>query len=275
LIQTEFRQALDLSEKFPLGINFTTGIVVVLSAPGPGDNEENTARIRTSVEISNMSRHILRDGRDSTYFSGAKSSGVVLRPRLVIVGTDEQLPAMNRVAMGLGMYDLSEFLLNPVPYVGIVPTDKREWHVSCLVSCGSREGPKANTKTQFEAVEPFARHWYHMTFVTSWYHVPRVARTATKQLPRGRNVPARFSVVGVPQSVFSVPVCRTVRGEAERILRYANKGDISSYADQYDLITVADFIDYFDRPLCEEGVRQAAYQMKRDKDKGRENMYSL
>jgi len=278
LIQGEFRDALDLANLFPVGINCTTSLVVVLSAPGPGDNDENRRRIELGVQVSNMSYHILRDGRDSTYFSGAKSCGVIIRPRLVIIGEDEQLPDMNRVAMDLGMYDLSKSPINPYSElaVNVMLTSMSDYErtLTCLISCGPH-GPQANTKTQMVAFARVAMSWYHTTFITSWYHVPRVARTATRQLPHGRNTPARFSVLGVPQSIFPVPQFQTVLDETRRILQYIDQGDISEYADQCRLVTLRDYIAKFGRNKCVEAASELRERCRKECEQGKQNRYSM
>lgn len=103
-----------------------------------------------------------------------------------------------------------------------------------LIDCGVREQsdatenkPLANTKTQFTffAAHEISRKTGTKIFVTTWYHQPRVARTAAKNLPIGIS----YEVVGVPYDNFPLDTYKMVRGETKRIIAYSQKRDIDFY----------------------------------------------
>lgn len=122
-------------------------------------------------------------------------------PPLVLNGETEQLPMMREVALSLDF-----------PQAKIEELD-----------CGKRG--IGNTKTQFTTLDTDPRfadnkHW---TFVSTGYHVPRVARTAMTNISTERD----FDVIGVPLEQHSYDVYRKVRGEVKRIVAYSAKGDIA------------------------------------------------
>jgi uncharacterized SAM-binding protein YcdF (DUF218 family) len=129
-------------------------------------------------------------------------------PPLILNGETEQLPMMREVALSLDF-----------------PQEKIE-----ELDCGKRG--VGNTKTQFTALDTDPRftenkHW---TFVSTGYHVPRVARTAISNIDEHRE----FDVIGVPLEQHSYDVYRKVRGEVKRIILYAKKGDIAHHAPSRD-----------------------------------------
>ncbi len=99
------------------------------------------------------------------------------------------------------------------PEDNIVPED-------CL------EDGVANTKTQFNSInsDPSLKDASHITIITSDYHVPRVKRTAVKNLRNNIS----FDVLPAPQLEYDpYNVYPKVMGEVRRIIKYSNKGDIS------------------------------------------------
>jgi uncharacterized SAM-binding protein YcdF (DUF218 family) len=99
--------------------------------------------------------------------------------------------------------------------------------VALFQDCGPRG--VANTKTQFEAIleDPRTRDLKSIVLVTSSYHVPRVARSASKLLPESM----RFVVLADMDDFLLVPFhpLLKVAGEIERILKYVAKGDIAEF----------------------------------------------
>ncbi|HMS22719.1 MAG TPA: hypothetical protein PKA38_03035 [Candidatus Levybacteria bacterium] len=84
----------------------------------------------------------------------------------------------------------------------------------------------ANTKTQFNSInsDPSLKDASHITIITSDYHVPRVKRTAVKNLRNNIS----FDVLPAPQLEHDpYNVYPKVMGEVRRIIKYSNKGDIS------------------------------------------------
>lgn len=94
------------------------------------------------------------------------------------------------------------------------------------MDCGASD--IGNTKTQFETINNYFadRKHEHITFVTSDYHVPRVARTGYKNL----NPDINFDIIPVPRGKIPYNVFKVVYGEVKRIIPYADKGDISKDA---------------------------------------------
>jgi uncharacterized SAM-binding protein YcdF (DUF218 family) len=227
LIQDELRKSFSGEIEIP---NDTDG-VVVLSAPefvlkhdGTVDpehphNVENEDRIRLAIEIAKTVEG-KRDGwnlaaalrRRLRKRRGAFKDGEDVA--LILNGTPAQLPHMRAIAVELGW-----------------PANRLEF-----IDCGPTG--VANTKTQFEAMEKYyqERHPKHLTFVTTDYHGPRVERTGNANLEEGRN----FSVVVAPfskgyrdsrpqegNSDDRSSVFRKGLGEARRIVKYSENGDIS------------------------------------------------
>jgi hypothetical protein len=117
-------------------------------------------------------------------------------PIFVINAETEQLPPMKEHARELGM----------------------EGEIA-LLDCGP--AGVANSKTQIDALASDSRtkHLRNIVLITSDYHVPRVARTASKGLPETMN----FLVLGARgHDSFA-----RIYGEIMRIVRYSEKGDIS------------------------------------------------
>lgn len=227
LIQDELRKSFRGEVEVP---NDTDGVVVLsaqefaMKPDGAVDTEhphsvENEDRIRLAIEIAKTVER-KRDGwnfmavlrRGIRKMRGTHKDGEDVA--LILNGTPTQLPHMRAIAIHLGW-----------------PVERIE-EVDC--------GPKgvANTKTQFEAMEKYYddHHSKHLTFVTSDYHAPRVERTGNVNLNQARN----FSVVVAPFSKGyreSKPqedgsdgrssVFQKGLGEAKRIVRYSEKGDIS------------------------------------------------
>ncbi|OGB74357.1 hypothetical protein A2V68_01245 [candidate division Kazan bacterium RBG_13_50_9] len=166
--------------------------VVVLSAPGEGSALESRLRIRVADKLM------------GDLMAGGVNTDV---PKLILNGETEQLP---------GMYDAA--------LECVIGSERSCWECN---DCGPRG--VGNTKTQFTTMvsggilEGISR----IIVVTSWYHVPRVARTASRYLPPELN----FQVVGVP-SLHLHPHIKErllmIAGEIRRILQYA-PGDIDFY----------------------------------------------
>lgn len=112
---------------------------------------------------------------------------------LVLNGETEQLPFMQEAAQDGGHSDFY------------------------LVNSGDRG--KSNTLTQFREFANSSR-FEELTptvIITSAYHIPRVARTAARHLPRGS-----FWVAGAPINMFAA-TGQHIIGEQKRILAYAPK----------------------------------------------------
>ena len=162
------------------------------------DSIENVARIGFGVQLLKR----IASARTHRAIEEVDFNDV---PPLILNGETEQLPAMERVALNMG-----------------VPIEKIE-----LVNCGRRG--VGNTKTQFTTMEKDKRFQglKHLIFVTSAYHVPRVERTAKANLPNNHDI-----------EVFPVPITQypfslfMIRGEIKRILQYAQKGDIAKFPDR-------------------------------------------
>jgi hypothetical protein len=106
-----------------------------------------------------------------------------------------------------------------------------------LIDCGKTG--VANTKTQFEILSklPFTRNDYYklrqlvtlsrILVVTTWYHVPRVRRTAAFTR---RDTHYTLPVVGVPHNAcIGFETDNRVEGEIERILSYTKKGWLRAF----------------------------------------------
>lgn len=179
--------------------------VVALSAPFEKRGEEiieksdeNVARIEYSIQaIKDTTAKRLGKKVEEVTESDLISQG----PPLILNGETEQLPMMHEVALE------QDF-----------PEEKIQ-----LVDCGPRG--VGNTKTQFTTMDqdPTNVDKKHWTFVSSSYHVPRVARTAMVNLDEKRE----FDVIGVPLDRIPCDVYRKIRGVVKRILTYSEKGDIS------------------------------------------------
>ncbi|HLC99825.1 MAG TPA: hypothetical protein VJC11_02585 [Patescibacteria group bacterium] len=184
-----------------------TGGVVVLSAPQElRDNEvvektdENVARIEYSIDLV---KQITAKKAGKPLEEVTSQDIIAFGPPLILNGETEQLPMMQEVARESGF-----------------PEEKVQ-----LLNSGDRG--KSNTKTQFERIndDPRYQNTKHFIFVSTSYHIPRVTRTADKNLDQNVN----FEVIGVPLDTFDYNVYRKVRGEVKRILSYSERGDVSRF----------------------------------------------
>ncbi len=209
LIEEEFRPALTSSE---YDVSTETDGVVVLSAyefiaPPEGsplsqylpENAENLARIEMGAAIvHDIAAQKAGKPPDRLSIDDFQR----FAPTLVLNGTTTQLPHMEQLIEQFGF---------PAQQVS-------------LVDCGPMG--RANTKTQMEAMLPYIveNSPRHLTFVTSDYHLPRVARTVDKQL----SSLVDFQVIQGPHDRLpAYDVAGVVKGEVRRIGAYATKGDIS------------------------------------------------
>ncbi len=191
----EFRTLL---EKPGYDVPANTQGVVILSGPYEKlpdgqikeDSQENRARITFGIEV--LKKVTAARGEED----------VRKGPPLILNGETEQLDAMEKIAHSLGY-----------------PAEMIE-----LVDCGKRG--VGNTKTQFTVMENDARFkgLRHLTFISSAYHVPRVTRTAEKNI----GMTTEYEVLPVPLGQFSFNIFM-IRGEIRRILAYTAKGDIAEF----------------------------------------------
>lgn len=209
LIQEEFRDALFASDYV---IPEKTDGVVILSARefvtkggmiqnySLPENAENKARIEMGIEVV---KQIVAKKMHKKIETVTNKEVLRHAPPLILNGTPKQLPLMHQIALANGF-----------------PPEKIE-----LVDCGAVG--VANTKTQFEVMNTFFKEKRpsHLTFISSSYHSPRVARTGDKNLD-----PAiKFDVLAVPFQKFPFQIYQVVRGEVKRIVAYSAKGDISAH----------------------------------------------
>ena len=143
-------------------------------------------------------------------------------PPLILDGIDEQLPYMKEV-----FKKITEKAGLEIPQEKIILIDCGSWEKS-----DNKEA--CNTKTQFTGIvkNPAFGGAKHLTFVSSNYHVPRVARTGSANLPEEMD----FDTLGVPLEKYQIPLklfrrIKGVRGEVKRIEKYSDpeKSDISRY----------------------------------------------
>ena len=179
----------------------TEGIVTLSAPPIRGENgrlektDETIARIDFSIQaVKEVCAQRLGKRPEEVTNEDIIANG----PPLILNGEDEQLPVMSEIARDLGF-----------------PAQKIE-----LVDCGKIG--EANTQTQFEVMEknPVNAGVKHWTFVSSSYHVPRVARTALANLSDAK----QFDVIGVPLEKYPYDIYRKIRGEVKRIVTYSDKG---------------------------------------------------
>ncbi len=198
---SEFREQLNRGAYF---IPPETDGVVVLSAPPEKRDDEFFEKTDENVARVEYAVHAIRDivaKKIQVAPEGLTDADIIAHgPPLILNGETEQLPMMREVASELGF-----------------PEEKIQ-----LVDAGRRG--VANTKTQFTTMnqDPANADSHHWTFVSSGYHVPRVARTALTNLDKKR----KFDVIGVPLKQFPYDVYRKIRGEVKRIVAYSAKGDI-------------------------------------------------
>lgn len=198
----EFREVLS-REKFDIPEN-TDGVVVLSGMYDVVDGQviershENEVRIQFAVEL--WKSHVAKlAGKDKENITD--EDVIHFGPKFVVNGDELQLDMMVQVAQEYG-----------------VPKDK-----IVVISCGPRGS--GNTKTQFEAMsgDPHFSPKSPLTFITSGYHAPRVARTALKTLPDFNNL----EVIGVPIDTLSFDVFKKIKGEIKRIISYSQRGDIA------------------------------------------------
>jgi uncharacterized SAM-binding protein YcdF (DUF218 family) len=181
--------------------------VVVLSGPSDIDSNGNIIREESQENVARIVFAVELIRRIAAAKSGSPPEETFFKycPPLVLNSLTEQLFALEKVALESG-----------IPQKTIK-----------LVDCGKRG--IGNTKTQCEAmrIDPRFKDFKHVTFVTTGYHVPRVARTAEKQLPDD----VHYSVIAVPYKYFAFNKF-IIRGEIKKIREYLQKGDIAEIASR-------------------------------------------
>jgi uncharacterized SAM-binding protein YcdF (DUF218 family) len=206
LIQEEFRSLLQ-NAKYEAPEN-TEAIMILSASPRGWHTEENRdknfeedeARIKFGFDVYKQLA-CRKLGKLVDEITEVDLKNEVL-PFFVLNGATEQKDMMERIAGSIG-----------------VPKEK-----IIFLDCGRHA--EANTQTQFTKTteHPVLGKLRHFTIVSTSYHVPRIARTASKNLPGNID----FDVLGVPLKDFNFDVYRKVKGEVERIVKYAAKGDINS-----------------------------------------------
>ncbi len=169
--------------------------VMVLSAPPEKWGEdlvseittENVERIKTAIDFF----------RDHPEWKDDL-------PYLILNGETNQLPMMLEIATAY-----------------YFPVDR-----ILLVDCGRR--PKGNTQTQFTVLRKdsrFAGKTKRIIAVTSWYHVPRVARTIAANSQKNLS----WNLLALPAGKSRLAILpRTIEGEAARILDYVKNGTLAA-----------------------------------------------
>ena len=205
MIINEFRDKLNEENYSPP--EHTEG-VVALSAPHEVKENgeviektpENIARVKHAIDIV---KQIASNKLGTTIEKLTPSDIINNGPPLILNGETEQLSSMKQVAVEENF---------PMEHIQ-------------LMNCGDRG--IANTKTQFEIMDSDNRfsNTKHLTLVTSSYHVPRVARTADKNLDTEKE----FEVIGTPFEDFEYNIFRKTKGEIKRILTYSEKKDITKF----------------------------------------------
>src|SRR5215469_13691134 len=149
----EYRRVLS-SRDYHLPLD--TQAVVVLSGPPEKDSNGNIIREYSLETITRIAFGIDLVRRITAVRSGSPLEETSLKqsPLLVLNGLTDQLPAMEQIALELDF-----------------PRERIE-----LVDCGERS--LGNTKAQCEVMrtDPRFKHFKHITFVTTGYHIPRVER---------------------------------------------------------------------------------------------------
>lgn len=204
LIQGEFRTMLT-SERADLQYD-TDGIVVLSAgtitvaegkAVEPGD-PQNRQRIEYGIEIVNrIVAHKAKKALEAITTDDIEQYA----PPLVLSGLAEQFEGMTKIAEEHHFPESKVILLD------------------CTID------GVGNTKTQFTIMNehPMFREAKHLSFVSSDYHIPRMARTAEKNL----KPEIGFDVIQVPHDRSSYNVFRAVKREVRRIKIYAGRGDIA------------------------------------------------
>jgi len=181
---------------------------------------------------------LLDEFRDLYLHTGEQSPPLDTQAVIVLTGdgTTHERENLSRIERGLSaLKALPESV--PMYFNGV--TEERRYApdlmrklgipkaVALFQDCGLRG--VANTKTQFDAIreDPRTRDLTSIVLVTSSYHIPRVARSASKLLSEAMN----FVVLADMRDYLLVPFnpLLKVAGEIERILKYADKGDIAEF----------------------------------------------
>lgn len=155
---------------------------------------------------------------------------------IIILSADglqtEEIETISRINYAVRIYRKIFSSNIPVIFNGV--TEEKEICLRLMVNrgvnkdfaqfqdCGIRG--VANTLTQFEAVRSDSRtaNAKSIIFVTDTYHIPRVVRTAGKQLP----LDVKFCVTSDQNDWVHNNTFLRIMGEIDRIYRYADKGDI-------------------------------------------------
>lgn len=202
----EYRRVLGSREHH---LPLDTQAVVVLSGPPEKDSNGNMIREYSLETITRIAFAIDLVRRIAAAKSGSpiEETSIEQGPLLVLNGLTDQLLAMEHIALQ-----------------SAIPREMIE-----LVDCGKRG--LGNTKTQCEAMrtDPRFKDFKHVTFVTTGYHVPRVERTAEKQIPKD----VQYDVIPVPYEKFHFNKF-LIRGEIRKIQEYAQKGDIAQIASRFE-----------------------------------------
>jgi hypothetical protein len=196
----EFRSVFSNAPEAFMEIRHGLGHIVFLS--GPHDTSRPECLDAYEMSAQNVAR--------AMYSALLYATFGVTGTCLVLSGETEQLPSMSELVIGYG-----------IPYRSIAE-----------VNSGDRG--KSNTKTQFETLRTHFNTVYLQTalgpkivVVTNQYHVPRVLRYAKKFLPGF----VEWQVVGVPHDTGLYDWDAMVKGEIDRIIRYAGQGDIPLFLD--------------------------------------------
>lgn len=202
LIQDEFRQILENEQLVP---KETDGVMVLSAPPSKVEmevvareqNPENRARITFGI---NVIKQIVSE-KTGKSIQDLTIEDLQSGPLLLLNGDSEQIDPMKELALERDF-----------------PADR-----IVLLNAGSRL--TANTKTQFEAVntEKKLAGAKHITIITTRYHVPRVVRTADKNVRPDLDL----TVLGVPFNTYGFNVASKAKGEIKKIIDYAKKGDVS------------------------------------------------
>lgn len=122
-------------------------------------------------------------------------------PLIVLSGTEEQLPYMKQ-------------------YIS-----DRHWPPEATFSIACGRIGNSNTKVQFQSLRhPRILQAHRVLFVTSWYHVSRVKRTANKILPRQLH----RSFWGTSSQPRGSTPSELIKKETDKIIAYIVKGDIAA-----------------------------------------------
>lgn len=168
-------------------------------------NYENKCRLVTAIQGVRMVTEL----KSGINIAQITSKDIITHgTKLILSGTTEQLPFMMQMAKDLDF-----------PVEAMIPID-----------CGKKG--VGNTKTQFVTVQQYYTSKMdklpkHLTFVSTAYHVPRVARTGNANLMTSIS----FDVIPVPCSMLSgdypFNIANQFISEAGKIIEYSNRGDIT------------------------------------------------